>query len=45
VARIDTEKASELSNRFDIHAIPTYILIKKTGTEIVKVDLVVSAHP
>lgn len=45
MARIDTDKADELSNRFDIHAIPTYILLRKTGGEIIKAEVVVSAHP
>jgi hypothetical protein len=44
VAKVDTDKADELSARFDIHAIPTYILLKKSGGEIAAVQTVVSAH-
>jgi thioredoxin-related protein len=37
VARIDTDKAEELANKFEVHSIPTYILFKKTGSDITAV--------
>ena len=44
VAKIDVERAEELASKFDIHAIPTYILLRRKGGEIATIDLVVSAH-
>lgn len=44
VAKIDVEKDEELARKFDIHAIPTFILLRRNGGEIATIDLVVSAH-
>lgn len=33
-AKVDTDKADEISSKFDVHAVPTYILMRKTGGEI-----------
>lgn len=44
VAKIDTDKADQLSVKFDIHVIPTYILLKKAGGEVEIVEFVASAH-
>jgi thioredoxin 1 len=44
VAKIDTERSEELSSKFDIHAIPTFVLLKKASGEVSVVDIVVSAH-
>jgi hypothetical protein len=33
-----------LGNRYDIRAIPTYILFVKEGGEINQIDTVISAH-
>lgn len=34
VAHIDVEKKEELTSKFDIHALPTYILVRKLGGDI-----------
>jgi thioredoxin-like negative regulator of GroEL len=44
VARIDTDRSEELSSKFDIHAIPSFVLLKKASGEVTTVDTVVSAH-
>ena len=45
LAKIDTEKSDELCSRFNVHAVPSYILLKKSGGDVVEIGLVVSAHP
>lgn len=37
VARIDTDKSEELSSKFDIHAIPSYVLLRKANGEVTTV--------
>ncbi len=44
LARVDTEKADELVSKFDIHALPTFLLIRKIGSDIEIAKTVVSAH-
>ena len=44
VCNINLDKVDELATKFDVRAIPTFILVKKTSGEIELVKYVVSAH-
>jgi hypothetical protein len=44
MARVNVGKADELSAKFEVHAIPTFVLVRKTGGDLEISQTVVSAH-
>ena len=44
MARISVEKAEDLATKFNVTAIPTFVLIKKSAGDIEIVQTVASAH-
>jgi thioredoxin-like negative regulator of GroEL len=44
VARVDADRSEELSSKFDIHALPSFVLLRKASGEVSAVEMVVGAH-